>query len=340
MNPPALRPALAAATSTAASRPAGRAALRTRRTVLLGLAAPLAARPARAVERLEAWHDPARGRTLPIRLRLPHADSARAPLVILSHGLGGSRDGLAYLGTALAEAGFAALHLQHPGTDAAVWRNMAEPMLGMTAAVLDIRRALDRLHDVAFALGQLSRQPALQGRIDPARIAIAGHSYGAWTVTHMLGQRLPGGALIESQLGLALPDPRLAAGIALSPVPPMGIAAAEAYGRIRAPILHITGTQDRGTIEAATPQDREIPFRAIAAPGVLAVLAGANHAAFAGEPGAGPRWNDPHFHPRTARLAVLFLRATLQGDAAAAALLLRGAGLGPTDRLEHKGSLA
>jgi predicted dienelactone hydrolase len=156
----------------------------------------------------------------------------------------------------------------------------------------------------------------------------------------MLGQRLPGGALVEQQLGLTLPDPRLRAGIALSPVPPLGITAMEAYDRIRAPILHITGTQDRGTIEAATPQDREIPFRAIPAPGVLAVLNGANHAAFAGEPGAGPRWNDPQFHARTTRLATLFLRATLQGDAAAAALLLRGAGLSPGDRLEHKGSLA
>lgn len=331
----------------AASRaPTRRAVLRilpTRRALLSALpstALALVAHPAQAADRVETWTDPARRRPIPIRLRLPHPDSARAPLVILSHGLGGTRDGLAYLGTALAEAGFAALHLQHQGTDSAVWRNQAEPMIGMAAAVLDLRRAVDRLQDIAFALDQLPRQPGLQGRIDPSRIAIAGHSYGAWTVTHMLGQRLPGGTLMEQQLGVTLPDRRLLAGIALSPVPPLGIAASEAYDRIRAPILHITGTQDRGTIEAATPQDREIPFRAIAAPGVLAVLNGANHAAFAGEPGAGPRWNDPQFHGRTARLAVLFLRATLQGDAAAAALLFRGAGLSPGDRLEHKGSLA
>ncbi len=309
-----------------------------RRAILLALAAAALPRPARA-DLVESWHDPARRRAVPVRLRLPQG-TAPAPVVLLSHGLGGSRDGLAYLGTALAEAGFVAIHVQHVGTDTAIWRGLADPSASMAAAVLDIRRAADRLHDIAFVLDALPRQPALRGRIDPARIAIAGHSYGAWTVTHMLGQTLPGGALLEQQLGLALPDPRLSAGIALSPVPPIGIPPDQAYGRIQAPILHVTGTLDRGTIEAATVEDRLVPYRSIAAPGVLVVLRGAGHAAFAGEPAAGPRWNDPTFHARTARLAVLFLRATLLRDPVAEALLARGAGLAPGDRVETRGTLA
>ena len=308
----------------------------------LGLASGVAGR-ARAADRVEAWPDAARGRSVPVRIRLPDSNAAGAPvpgpLVILSHGLGGSRDGLGYLGAALAEAGFAALHVQHVGTDSTIWRGSSDPGVAMAAAVLDIRRAIDRLHDIAFVLDAAFRQPTLRGRIDPARIAIAGHSYGAWTVTHMLGERLPGGALVEGAVGLALPDARLAAGIALSPVPPLGLPPNFAYERVRAPILHITGTLDRGVIEAATPEDRLIPFRHIAAPGVLAVLQGAGHAAFAGEAGAGPRWNDPQFHARTARLATLFLRAVLLRDAAAEALLLRGAALAPGDRLESKGRL-
>jgi len=298
------------------------------------------ARPAAAdAPLLQSWTDPARGRTLPIRLRLPPGNAA-APLVILSHGLGGSRDGLAYLGAALAQAGLLALHVQHPGTDSAIWQGLADPRLAMAAAVLDVRQAVDRLRDIAFVLDTLPTRPPLRGRADPTRIAIAGHSYGAWTVTHMLGERLPGGDALEAQIGLALPDRRLRAGIALSPVPPLGVPPAIAYARVQAPILHVTGTRDLGVIEAATPEDRLIPFRSIAAPGVLAVLAGAQHAAFAGEPAAGPRWNDPEFHDRTARLAVLFLRAVLDRDAAADAMLRRGAGLVPPDRLETKGSLA
>lgn len=313
-----------------------------RRTLMSGLLAtapaviqpPAAAAPS---DPLQEWNDGARRRPVPVRVRLP-ASLAPAPVVLVSHGLGGSRDGLAYLGRALAEAGFLVIHVQHVGTDASVWRGQAEPGLAMAAAVLDIRRALDRLHDIAFVLDHLHRNFA--ARADLSRIAIAGHSYGAWTVTHMLGERLPGGGLLEATLGLQLPDPRLRAGIALSPVPPLGMRASDAFDRVTAPILHVTGSQDHGIIEAATPADRLIPYRNIAAPGVLAVLAGATHAAFAGEPTAGTRWDDPTYQPRVAKLAVLFARATLLQDKVAATLLHHAPLLAPADHLEHRGALA
>jgi predicted dienelactone hydrolase len=298
--------------------------------LVLGGAALAANRPA---DLLADWQDPTRQRTVPVRIRLP-ASAAPTPVVIISHGLGGSRDGLAYLGAGLADAGFIAIHLQHHGTDIEMWRGAESVPLAMAAALLDVRNALDRLKDVEFALATLPGMAALRGRLDMARVAIAGHSYGAWTVLHMLGERLPAG-----DWGLDLPDPRLKAGIALSPFPPIGLPPLVAYARITAPILHITGTRDRGFIEAATPEDRTFPYRNIAAPGVLAVLAGATHASFAGESGGGPRWDDPTYQGRTAALAVLFLRAVLLRDAGAGAMLLRGAPLAPGDRIEAKGNL-
>jgi predicted dienelactone hydrolase len=312
----------------------------TRRLVLAAAAAAALPRTAHAAIP-ESWADTARRRNVPVLLRLPPGNQAApAPAVVVSHGLGGSRHGLAYLGTALAEAGFVAIHVQHVGTDTAIWQGAANPRASMAAAVLDPRRAADRLADIAFVLDALPRQPSLRGRVDPARIAIAGHSYGAWTVTHMLGQRLPGGDVLEQRLGLTLPDPRLSAGIALSPVPPIAIAPAEAYDRIQAPILHVTGTRDGGTLESASPEDRLIPYRNSTAPAVLVVMRGAGHAAFAGEEAAGPHWNNPAYHGRTARLAILFLRAVLLRDAAAEALLRRGAGLAEGDRLENRGALS
>jgi predicted dienelactone hydrolase len=307
-----------------------------RRRRLLGLAglAPFAA--VAAVIR-EEWTDRARGRTLPVLLRLPEADGP-VPAVVLSHGLGGSRDGLGYLGRALAEAGFIAIHLQHPGTDAALWQGAGDLAATLAAAALDAGQALARLQDGIFALDELSRRAAsagpLRGRIDPARLVVAGHSYGAWTVQHLLGQRLPGG-----ERGLALPDPRPRAGIALSPVPPRGLSPRFAFGRIATAMLHVTGTQDRGYIEGATPADRETPFRAISGPPqVLTVLAGATHAAFADEPAAGPRWADSTYHARVAAVAVAFLRAMLLGDDLARQTLREGAPglLAPGDRLECK----
>jgi predicted dienelactone hydrolase len=319
-----------------------------RRTLLAGLAAgpAAAATPASPLpDLLQDWTDAARRRRVPVRIRQP-GGTGPVPVVILSHGLGGSRDGLGYLGIALVEAGFLVIHVQHLGTDTAVWRGQAQPVLAMAAAVLDIRHAMDRLHDIAFVLDRLQQPPAtLATRPDLSRIAIAGHSYGAWTVTHMLGERLPpfglaALGLLDANPGPRLPDPRLRAGVALSPVPPLGIRAADAFDRVVAPILHITGTRDHGVVEAADPKERQIPYRSIAAPGVLAVLDGATHAAFAGEKLAGSRFDDPTYQPRTARLAVLFLRATLLGDGIAAALVQRGAMLSPGDRIEYRGRLA
>ena len=255
----------------------------TRRALLSALA--LAATPAAAAaDRREVWRDAARARDVPVLLRLPDAAGPR-PVVVVSHGLGGSREGLAYLGRAFAGAGFVAVHLQHAGTDSAIWQGGGP---GLAAAALDPSNALARLQDGIFAVGEVLRRgglagDALTGRVDAARIAVAGHSYGAWTVQHLLGQLLPGG-----DRGLGLPDARLRAGIALSPSPPRGL-----------------------------------PPRA----------------AFADEAAAGPRWADPTYHARTAAVAVLFLRAVLEGDAEARAALVGGARdvLDPADRIETRG---
>jgi acyl-coenzyme A thioesterase PaaI-like protein len=126
----------------------------------------------------------------------------------------------------------------------------------------------------------------------------------------------------------------------MSPSPPRGLPPRLAFARVATPILHVTGTQDHGFIEGATPADREIPFRAIeGAPGALAVLDGAAHGAFADEAAAGPRWSDPTYHARTAALSVLFLRTVLEGDTEARAALVTGGRevLAPGDRLEVRG---
>ena len=304
-----------------------------RRTLLAAAAASSTAAPALAsvtTDRTD-WRDPARDRVVPVLIRLP-AVPGPAPLVLVSHGLGGSREGLAYLGAALAAAGYAVVHLQHHGSDIDIWQGAPDARASMGAALTDIPAAFARLSDVQFALDQVGagREPLLRDRVDMDRIAVAGHSYGAWTATHVLGEQLP-----LFGWGLHLPDKRLRAGVALSPIPPFGLSPADAFSAVSAPILYVTGTEDRGW-GAADWQDRTAGFRYGKAPAVLAVLAGARHASFAGEPAAGPYWNDPTYQDRTARLSRLFLDAVLQGDAAARRALLAGGGLLPPDRLETK----
>ena len=295
-------------------------------------------RPATAEPLRATWSDPARGRDIPVLIRLPAAPGPR-PVLVLSHGLGGSREGLGYLGRAVQQAGWIAIHLQHPGSDAAVWRG-AGGFAALRAAVVDPATAEARLADGIFAVDTLLRRATLPGdplagRVDAARLAVAGHSFGAWTVQHLLGQRVPGG-----DRGLGLPERRLRAGIALSPVPPQGLPPRIAFARMAAPILHLTGTEDRSQVDGTAPADREVPFRATAgAPAALAVLAGATHAAFSDEPAAGGRWADATHHPRAAALSLLVLRAWVEGDQAARATLAAGAPalLGSADRLETKG---
>jgi dienelactone hydrolase len=297
------------------------------RRTFVGAAAVLPPQPGSI--RTEDWRDPARDRAIPVLIRMPRA-TGPAPVVLLSHGLGGSREGLAYLGRALADAGYLAVHLQHKGSDAGIWRGQSDPRVGMAAALVDPGAALARLQDVSFALDEL-----VAGRrgfeIDRERIAIAGHSYGAWTASHMVGERLPIAAL-----ALRLPEPRLRAAVLLSPIPPLGVPPALAYREIAVPTLHVTGTRDSG-YGVADWHARTLGYRNGTAPAFLAVLEGAAHAAFAGEERLGGYWNDPTYQGRTAALATSFLDAVLRQSATAAAALLSGAGLSEGDSFESKG---
>ena len=76
------------------------------------------------------WTDPARERALPLRLRLPEG-SQRRPVIIFSHGLGGSVAGGAEWGEQWASRGFAVIHVQHPGSDESLWKDKpaSEPPL-------------------------------------------------------------------------------------------------------------------------------------------------------------------------------------------------------------------
>ncbi len=84
--------------------------------------------------------DAARQRSVPTRLYLPQTASQihPVPLLVFSHGLGGSRFGYRYLGSHLAGAGIASLHPQHVGSDNALW--WGNPISACTASSIRGRR--------------------------------------------------------------------------------------------------------------------------------------------------------------------------------------------------------
>jgi dienelactone hydrolase len=303
-----------------------------RRLLLAAILA--AASEARAAAFRQTWRDEARGRDVPVLVRLPDMPGPR-PVMILSHGLGGSREGLGYLGAGLAQAGFVVIHLQHAGSDDVLWQTLGEDALRRAGS--DSNAAMGRLLDCVFATGEAIRRGAtpgdpLAGRVDPARLGIAGHSYGAWAVQQLLGQGLVAGRR-------DVPDRRLRAGIVLSPVPPKrGVVVR--MPRMTAPVLHLTGTADSSLPDEVSWEQRTLPYRLTeGAPAVLVVLRGARHNAFAGQPMPGTPSVDQAFHPRILGLSLLFLRAMLLDEPAARAELAEGAPrlLGPGDLLEAKG---
>ena len=68
--------------------------------------------------------DAARHREIPVRVYLPQ-DTRAAPVVLYSHGLGGSRETSAFLGQHWAKRGYLAVFMQHPGSDTSVWSDKA-----------------------------------------------------------------------------------------------------------------------------------------------------------------------------------------------------------------------
>ena len=102
------------------------------------------------------------------------------PLAILSHGFGGHRGNLAWLAAPLVEAGFVVAALDHPGTTTQDLR-AGEPM-ALAGRAAQIGRLIDALEGDAVV-------DYAPGLVDAERIAVIGHSLGAWTALQLAGAR-------------------------------------------------------------------------------------------------------------------------------------------------------
>jgi predicted dienelactone hydrolase len=100
------------------------------------------------------------------------------PLVLLSHGTGGSAVQMAWLGTALARAGFIAVAVDHPGN------NSLAPMTPEGMALW-----WERATDLSEVLDGMLADGEFGPRIDPKLIAAAGYSLGGYTVLELAGAR-------------------------------------------------------------------------------------------------------------------------------------------------------
>ncbi|WP_046778333.1 alpha/beta hydrolase family protein [Streptomyces yangpuensis] len=270
---------------------------------------------------------PGRPVDLHVRVSAP-ATGTSLPVILLSHGHGPSHhlsslNGYAPLANFWAAHGFVVVQPTHltsrtltalvadaPGAPD-FWRSRAE----------DMTHVLDRLEAIENAV------PQLAGRIDPTRVAVAGHSLGGFTAALLLGAGLtdPGtGNLVH------LLEPRIKAGVLLAPPGrggdvfngPMAeqwpVIGAVDFSTMTAPTLVVTGDKDDPRhFTDMGPDWHADPYTLAPGPKTLLTLFDAEHGlgGIAGYDAAETTDENPERVAALARLTAAYLRSRLHpGD--------------------------
>jgi predicted dienelactone hydrolase len=100
------------------------------------------------------------------------------PVVLLSHGFGGTAEVMGWFGIAMAQAGYIVISVDHPG-------NNAKDQMTVPGAILWWERAEDLKH----ALDVVSHDQIIGPHVDRARVGAAGFSAGGFTALLLGGAR-------------------------------------------------------------------------------------------------------------------------------------------------------
>lgn len=179
------------------------------------------------------------GHSLRIRAVLPQGDGP-FPVVVFSHGFASDERQYDALFKHWASHGYVILapyHADGGGMPRAIFNSLRRGNDGLVAArVADVKRVLDHLDQ----LDALS--PGLSALVNRSRIAVAGHSFGAFTA-----QQFGGAATVHPDSGQRIEgrDERVRAVMAISPPGEMfDIINAKSWLSMDTPMLATTGTWD------------------------------------------------------------------------------------------------
>lgn len=113
-------------------------------------------------------------------LNAPFADAGIRPLIVMSHGTGGSAGQLSWLAEGLVNAGFVVAAVNHHGNTAS--EDKAWPHGFVLAG--------ERARDLSVLIDRLLADPELASHIDSTRIGAAGFSLGGYSVLAIAGGHL------------------------------------------------------------------------------------------------------------------------------------------------------
>jgi predicted dienelactone hydrolase len=231
-------------------------------------------------------HDAARDKDLPVTIRIPPKPGPH-PLIVFSHGAGGSGDNYVLLLQGWANRGYVVISPTHADSIALMApekRRAMKPRDVVVDAVTDVKGWQDRAKDISFVLDSLDdlekRIPELAGKIDRDHIGVGGHSYGAMTATILAGGK------IRTKVGGELKsfaDPRVKAAVVMSGQGEgqMGFTE-DSWSDMKLPLMVMTGSQDTAAMGQG-PKWRKAPFARSPAGGKYWVyIDGATHMSFSG----------------------------------------------------------
>ena len=271
-------------------------------------------------------HDEARQRDIPIRVYLP-SENSPVPVILFSHGLGGSRETSPYLGKHWSARGYVAVFLQHPGSDESIWKgkSAAAKKAGMSEGASG-KNFMLRVKDVRVVLDQLDQWNkeaghVLAGRVKLDKVGMSGHSFGAQTTQAVSGQQFAG-------RGALLSDSRIDAAIIMSPSSPRRGSPQNAFRNVSLPWLLMTGTEDvaellGGRSKVDQSPEEVMKSRLAVFPALPSgdkyelILFEAGHEAFTDREIFGKEPRNPNHHRVILAISTAFWDSYLRGDASA-----------------------
>ena len=266
------------------------------------------------------------GRRIPIKVHIPQ-QQGKWPVVVFSHGGGGNWNANFAQANHLAGHGYAVLCLEHVGSNTSRMKEGFRFMDNVKAMTRQSSEVLGRPKDVSFALDMAEEwnrtHPVLKSRLGLERVGVMGHSFGAYTTLVVCGARpaldwLTPPVHPGKGLGPDLSDPRVRAGVALSPQGPGEPFFLEtSYASVRTPLLGITGSHDKQ--QGAPPEHRRRFFELLSPGGKVFIwLANADHLGFSDSTGSGqrslPSKSRADLQPLVRAATLFFFEATLRGD--------------------------
>jgi predicted dienelactone hydrolase len=264
------------------------------------------------------------GRDRPIEVRATWpVGPGPFPVIVMSHGMGGSKDVGEPLVKCWASNGYVVLAPTHLDSFAYMDADQRKDYLAGKSGSLAMNYA-SRPQDVSALIdqvGELEKQePRLKGKMDLKHLAMAGHSFGAHTTMLIAGTKMIAGSRSQSFV-----DPRFQCALMLSPQGKGRTLTEESWKSVTIPIMVVSGTEDKSVMDRdVEPVDRQDPYKYAASKDKYLVwIEGANHGL--GGISGNLRRQENYDHPeiltwvQTAALA--FFDAYIKNDAKAKAYL-------------------